>query len=58
MCCMQGAAGVLQGAAVRGGDKALALSRVLTLAQCTPTATAAWYLDTTPVIGRIIIPIV
>ena len=49
MCCS---------AAVRGGDKDQALSRVLTLAQCTPTATAAWYLDTTPVIGRIIIPIV
>ena len=44
-------------AAVRGGDKDQALSRVLTLAQCTPpaTATAAGYLDTAPVIGRIII---
>ena len=57
MCCMQGAAGVLQccSAAVRGGDKDQALSRVLTLAQWTPPVTAAWYLDTAPVIGRIII---
>ena len=37
--------------AEQGGDKDLALSRVLTLAQCTPPATAAWYQDTTPVIG-------
>ena len=40
---------------MRGGDKDQALSRVLTLAQCTPPATAAWYPDTAPVIGRIII---
>ena len=50
-------AAVCCSAAVRGGDKDQALSRVLTLAQYTPpaTATAAGYLDTAPVIGRIII---
>ena len=36
---------------LQGGDKDHPLSRVLTLAQCTPPATAAWYQDTTPVIG-------